>query len=183
MYQGKNPTALTSQRLLLDAMNELLGEKEFKDISVSELCSRSGVSRQTFYSLFGTKENILLYQLELINDTRPDPEDDSPISLMETCERFSRYVASNYAQLTMLIENDLTEVLYSMIYQSMSSCRRGFLMLDEETQEYAAQFVAAGLSHLTQKYIREHEKPDQKELAGLAYKIMSGSIYQKEVNV
>jgi len=49
MYQGKNPTALTSQKLLLDALNELLAEKEFKDISVSELCSRSGVSRQTFY--------------------------------------------------------------------------------------------------------------------------------------
>ena len=178
MYQGKNPTALTSQKLLLDTMNELLGEKEFKDISVSELCSRSGVSRQTFYSLFGTKENILLYQLEVINDTRPDPEDDSSISLIETCERFSRYVVSNYEKLKMLIENNLCEVLYTMIYQSMTSCRRSFLTQDEKIQEYAAQFVAAGLSSLTQKYIREHKIPDQTELAEIAYKIMSGNIYR-----
>lgn len=179
MYQGKNPTALTSQKLLLDALNELLSEKEFNDISVSELCSRSGVSRQTFYSLFGTKENILLYQLELINDTKPNSEDDSPIGLMETCERFGRYVASNYVQLTMLIENNLTEVLYTMIYQSMYSCRRGFVMLDQKTQEYAAQYMAAGLCSLTQKYIKEHKEPDQTELTGLAYKIMSGSIYRR----
>lgn len=178
MYQGKNPTALTSQKLLLDALNELLTEKEFKDISVSELCSRSGVSRQTFYTLFGTKENILLYQLDLINDTKPDPEDNSPLGLMDTCKRFSRYVISNYAQLTMLIENDLTEVLYTMIYRSMSSCRQCFMELDDDTREYAAQFMAAGLSHLTQKYIREHKMPDQKELTELSYKIMSGSIYR-----
>lgn len=179
MYQGKNPTALTSQKLLLDALNELLSEKEFKDISVSELCSHSGVSRQTFYSLFGTKENILLYQLELINDTRPDDEDDSPIGLMETCERFSRYVASNYVQLTMLIENNLTEVLYTMIHQSMSSCRRGFVTQDQKTQEYAAQYIAAGLCSLTQEYIKEHKVPDQTELTELSYTIMSGNIYQK----
>jgi AcrR family transcriptional regulator len=55
MYQGNNPTALTSQKMLLDSLNELLKEKEFKDISVSEICSHSGISRQTFYSLFGTK--------------------------------------------------------------------------------------------------------------------------------
>ena len=130
MYQGKNPTAHTSQKLILNAMNLLLTEKEFKDISVSELSCHSGVSRQTFYSLFGKKEN------------------------------------------------DLTDVLYTLIYQSMASCRQSFVNLDDTTREYAAQFIAAGLSGLTQKYVLEHEKPDQDELARLSYKIMSGNIYQ-----
>lgn len=178
MYQGKNPTAHTSQELLLDAMNKLLTEKEFKDISISELCCRSGVSRQTFYSLFEKKENILLYQLNLINDTKLDHEDDNAMKLTDICERFGKYVASNYALLTMLIENDLTEVLYTQICQSMSSCRQSFVTLDDELREYAAQFVSSGLCRLTQKYIFEHKKPDQSELARLAYKIMSGSIYQ-----
>ena len=178
MYQGNNPTAHTSQKLILDAMNTLLTEKEFKDISVSELCCRSGVSRQTFYSLFGKKENILLYQLDLINNTKPDDEDDSVLSLIEICERFSEYISSNYSELTMLIKNELTEVLYTLIYQSTTSCRQSFADLDDTTREYAAQFVAAGLSRLTQKYILEHKEPDQDELARLSYKIMSGNIYQ-----
>ena len=177
MYQGNNPTAQTSQKLLLDAMNTLLTEKEFKDISVSELCCRSGVSRQTFYSLFGKKENILLYQLDLINNTKPDSEDDSVLSLIDICERFGKYVSSNYEQLTMLIKNELVEVLYTQMYQSMASCRQSFADLDDTTREYAAQFIAAGLSHLTQKYILEHKEPDQDELARLSYKIMSGNIY------
>lgn len=178
MYQGNNPTAQTSQKLLLDAMNTLLTEKEFKDISVSELCYRSDVSRQTFYSLFGKKENILLYQLDLINNTKPDPKDDSVLNLNDTCERFAKYVSSNYEQLSMLIKNELVEVLYTQIYQSMTSCRQSFADLDDTTREYAAQFIAAGLSRLTQKYILEHKEPDQNELARLSYKIMSGNIYQ-----
>lgn len=178
MYQGKNPTALTSQKLLLDALNELLSEKDFKDISVSELCRHSGVSRQTFYSLFGTKENILLYQLNLINDTKNNCESISSLHLMDVCEGFSRYVTANYAQLTVLIENGLAEILYTMIYQSMSSCRQSFALSDEDVREYAAQFIAAGLCRLTQKYISEHKKPDPKELTKLSYQIMSGSIYK-----
>lgn len=178
MYQGNNPTAHTSQKLILNAMNTLLTEKDFKDISVSELCCRSGVSRQTFYSLFGKKENVLLYQLDLINNTKPEHEDDSVLNLIEICQRFAKYISSNYSQLTMLIKNDLTEVLYTLIYQSMSSCRQSFADLDDTTREYAAQFMAAGLSRLTKKYILEHENPDQDELVRLSYKIMSGNIYQ-----
>lgn len=178
MYQGNNPTAHTSQKLILDAMNTLLTEKEFKDISVSELCCRSGVSRQTFYSLFGKKENVLLYQLELINTTKPEHEDTSVLNLIEICERFAKYISSNYSQMTMLIKNDLTKILYTQIYQSMTSCQQSFVDLDDTTREYAAQFIAAGLSRLTQKYVLEHKKPDLDELARLSYKIMSGNIYQ-----
>ena len=150
MYQGKNPAALASQKLLLDALNALLEEKDFKDISVLELCRRSGVSRQTFYTLFGSKENILLYQLNLINDTVSEHEEEtgSAMELMEMCQRFGRYVTSNYAQLTMLIDNHLTGILHTMMYQSMASCRQSFVALDEETREYAAQFTAAGLCSL-----------------------------------
>ena len=180
MYQGKNPTALTSQKLLLDALNELLAEKEFKDISVSELCSRSCVSRQTFYSLFGSKENILLYQLQLINATALEYVPmDSPMELTQMCERFGQYVVSSYEALTMLIENGMAEVLYTMIYRAMSSCRQSFVALDDEEHEYASRFMAAGLCSIAQKYVADHRIPDQRELSQLAYKLMSGSIYRQ----
>ncbi|MBQ9663528.1 MAG: TetR/AcrR family transcriptional regulator [Oscillospiraceae bacterium] len=179
MYQGKNPKALLSQRLLLDALNALLQEKEFKDISVSELCSKSGVSRQTFYSLFETKENILLYQLDLINDTKPDHEDTSAMQLNDVCDRYSQYVSSNYKLLSILVENGLSEVLYTQFYQSMASCQQSFVGLNDDDREYAALFMSAGLCKLTQKYILEHAVPDKTELRRISYKIMSGSIYKK----
>ena len=78
----------------------------------------------------------------------------------------------------MLLENELMEVLYTQIYTSMSSCRYSFVGVTEEEREYAAQFMAAGMCRLTQKYISEHEKPSQAELTELSYKIMSGRFYR-----
>ncbi len=179
MYQGNNPIAIKSQHMLLDALNELLKEKEYKDISISEICDRSGISRQTFYKLFGSKENILLFKLDNSPYADQDAEDiPEIITLMDTCERFSQYVVANYAQLQMLLENDLMEVLYNQMYMSMSTCRKSFVGLSDEEREYAAQFMSAGLCRLTQKYIRDHEKPDQDDLIRLSYKIMSGKIYR-----
>ena len=180
MYRGKNPTALASQRMLLDALNALLKEKEFKDISVSELCNHSGVSRQTFYSLFGSKENILLYQLDVINDTKPEshPADNSAMRLDDMCERYARYVTSNYSLLKKLIENELAEVLFQQFYRAMSSCAQSFVNLTDEDREYAALFMSSGLCRLTQKYINEHKKPDKTELERISYTIMSGNIYR-----
>lgn len=178
MYKGSNPTALASQKLILDTMNKLMTEKDFKDISVSELCSRSGVSRQTFYSLFGTKENILLYHLDLINNTKPDHNDGTVMKLDDICRNYAKYVSSNYSTLKTLIENDLTEVLYQLFIQTMSACSQGFLDLTEEDKEYASMYMSAGLCRLTQKYINEHKQPDEKELTRISYAIMSGNIYR-----
>lgn len=177
MYQGNNPTALTSQKLLADALDELLREKSFKEVSVKELCSRSGVSRQTFYSLFGTKENIMLYKLEEAKAAKPWHEASEAMPLNEMCQEYARYVSENYAMLSMLIENGLSEIIYTMFYGSLSSCQQSFVDIGDSDRRYAACFVSAGLSQLTQKYIREHKKSNPAELARLAYKIMSGSIY------
>lgn len=179
MYQGKNPTAITSQRLLLDSLIELLKTKDFKDITISELCCHSGVSRQTFYSLFGTKENILLYQIEQANNTKPSPENTDTVSITQTCENYSKYVASNYEHLSMLVGNELSEVLRVMIYNGMSSCNQSFVGLDDEEREYAALFMSSGLCSLTEKYIKSHKKPDKGELFRLSYKIMSGDIFKR----
>lgn len=181
MYQGNNPIAIKSQHMMLDALNELLKEKDYKDISISEICDRSTISRQTFYKLFGSKNNLLLFKLKNAPFADQHKEtDETSLTLMDICERFSSYVATNYSQFQMLLENDLMEVLYTQIYTSMYSCRISFMDLDDNEREYASQFIAAGLCRLTQKYIREHEKPDHKELTEISYKIMSGSIYRRK---
>ena len=56
MYCGTNPTALLNQRQLAKALFQLMETKPFSAISVSELCREASISRQTFYSLFDSKE-------------------------------------------------------------------------------------------------------------------------------
>lgn len=179
MYQGKNPTALNSQKLLLDSLNELLGERAFKDISVSEICGHSGISRQTFYSLFGTKENLLLYQMRnALYVKTPSVWNTSEATLKETCVNYGKYIAANYEQLKMLVDNDLMSLLNKLFYESMSDCPQSYVDLHDEEREYALRFLSAGLCSLTQEYVKHHKIPDPAELTRLSYKIMSGKIYK-----
>ena len=56
MYRGNNKTAITSQEMIAEACYGLLEKKSLADIRISELCQLAKVSRQTFYSLFQSKE-------------------------------------------------------------------------------------------------------------------------------
>ena len=63
MYKGTNKTALCSQKNIADTFVQLLRDNNYTAISVSRICKAAQVSRQTFYSLFESKENIILYEL------------------------------------------------------------------------------------------------------------------------
>ena len=63
MYCGCNKTALASQRQIAAAMLELLREKPFDQISVCEISKASGISRQTFYTLFSSREEVISFIL------------------------------------------------------------------------------------------------------------------------
>lgn len=120
MYIGDNKTALASQRLIADALLTLLKSKSFSDISISELCKEAKVSRQTFYTLFKSKENIIIYELQskypfVLNDK-------DVISLQDMCYYFSLYIKTNYKFLKLIIDNGLSQILFDSLNQGFLSC-------------------------------------------------------------
>lgn len=175
IYQGQNPTAQYSQKIILQALNELLQTKPFNAISVSELCRRSGVSRQTFYTLFGSKENILLYQLGLTEQADHGTE---IWDLQRICAGYADFVADNFATLKELFDNGLSAVLHQRFYQAMAVCQTSFVGVNADEQQYVAEFMAGGLCHLTKHYMQHHSEPDRTELSKLAFKVLSGSVYR-----
>lgn len=53
-----------THKALLGALRELLSEKSFDEISVSELCDRAQTRRATFYKHFGDKTELLAYMIQ-----------------------------------------------------------------------------------------------------------------------
>lgn len=53
-----------THRALLGALRELLSEKSFDEISVSELCDRAQTRRATFYKHFADKTELLAYMIQ-----------------------------------------------------------------------------------------------------------------------
>ena len=106
-----------SQKCIKEAFFALLKEKNFQDITISDLCKKADISRQTFYSLFKNKENILIYELKQ-NYPFAMCQYNEDVTLQKLCTSFSSYLNENYCFIKLLIDNDYGQLLYQMFYQT-----------------------------------------------------------------
>lgn len=172
MYCGKNKIALSSQKQIMDALLSLLTEKKYAEVSVSELCRKAGVSRQTFYSLYESKENIII---DLLQNHGYAPDDYSgeeafQFNLSAFCSQFSAYLKENTTLLTMLSENGILYLLYDSFYDSIANCSFFMTEAPKGEREYTASFIASGFMGITRTYIL-HSGTDSREY--LEEKILS----------
>lgn len=93
MYNVNGKRKKESAKLVCDAIIEISKQKDFDDITISEISKLSTISRNTIYRLFDSKEDILEY---IVND----------------------YMNEVMYQYNTLVEYNVTEHSYDMIYQS-----------------------------------------------------------------
>lgn len=62
------PQAELSRQLLAEGLLRLMEKKDYRNISVSELCAAADIARRTFYRHFETIDNVLSYQLEKLTE-------------------------------------------------------------------------------------------------------------------
>jgi AcrR family transcriptional regulator len=63
-HEAHGPVAEIQRARMLNAMIEMVSEHGAGNVSVAHVVTRSGVSRRTFYELFGDREDCLLAALE-----------------------------------------------------------------------------------------------------------------------
>ena len=56
--------AAAQQRKFESALQEMLKDRLFEDISISELCRYTGLSRKTFYRLYDTKADVVYAMID-----------------------------------------------------------------------------------------------------------------------
>ena len=84
MYKGKHKTAVKSQKIIAEAFFDLLMDRSYYDVSIKEICAKAGISRQTFYSLYGTREDVIRFYLaETFNQWRMQAKTNGVNSLYD----------------------------------------------------------------------------------------------------
>ena len=56
----KDPRIRRTQSLLQSALSKLLEEKQFRDISITDICNQADIARVTFYQHYENKEALLV---------------------------------------------------------------------------------------------------------------------------
>ena len=154
MYQGCNKTAICSQTNIAASFVKLLKEKEYAKISISEICDGASVSRQTFYSLFKSKENIVSF--ELLRNYYFDPEKECKCcgkpSAKKLSEAFTEYIIEKEEFIGLLVKNNLMYLMQDCLCESFICCEKED-GAHEEIHCLEADLTAACLTTIAKHYV------------------------------
>ena len=188
LYCGTNKTALASQEQIANTLLVLMKEKPYDEISVSELCRCAGISRQTFYSLYQSKENVVIRILQNYyccytpaehlpkNEHIAGGQSQSPCRMEVFCRDYCQYLTDHADFICLLVENNITHLLYDSIYESMNECGCFPGKLKAGQRSYWAGFIASGFVGIAKVYVERNCADGAEELANTLISLFSGSL-------
>ncbi|MBQ3669181.1 MAG: TetR family transcriptional regulator [Clostridia bacterium] len=182
MYCGSNKTAISSQRQIADALMELMSEKPYEQITISELCKSAGISRQTFYTLFTSRENVVVYTLQEKYCYSPNEEalvrpPKGACEVRMLCRGYSEYIRKNRDFLRTLVNNHIDYLLYDSIYEALADCGCFLSKADPRKRKYAAGFYAGGISSVARCYVADECAASGAELEEMLYTLFTGALF------
>lgn len=178
MYTGNNKIALQSQEMIAQAFMQQLKEKPFNKISISELCDKAMVSRQTFYSLFDSKENVLYYEYQkYCLNLSAYFSDESNLTIPKLVHTFIQYISQHNDLLSILVNNNLTEIFNNGLKESLLCYDKLFFSNENLKNEYAIAFVSGALVEITSKYIKDGETADLNKIEELLISLFEGKYF------
>ena len=174
MYCGKNRTALASQEQIAKAAMELLERKSYGQISVSELCKVAQVSRQTFYSLFESKDNVMVFILQERYCYEPAPEETYLTCLEQLCRSLCRYIRDQRDFIRRLEQNHITYLLCDSFRNALTMCPCFLGNLPSQVRPYAINFLAGGFTSIAQTYVQDETDIDEDLLYHICLDLFHG---------
>jgi AcrR family transcriptional regulator len=130
---------LRTRRALVEAALRLFGEQGYQETTIAEITAAADVSARTFFSYFGSKEDVLFFDhqertdeaLKLLADRRPDePIRDVLLRLVEHGLRASLLPAD--------MASELSSVRYRLVSSIPALRARGLQLLFETERRLAA---------------------------------------------
>lgn len=154
MNPTTNPIALQSKNMYVNALIELMNEKPYHQISISELSNKADLSRRTFYRLFKSMDEILLFYIHSLWAKKSDElYNSSDKSYLHTSE-FVLHFWYEYKELTILLyRNGLISIMLQFIneispeiYHVQKANRK--LAKKPEALEYALSYSSGGILNI-----------------------------------
>lgn len=102
--------AYKSASLISEGLSEMLQRKTYQDISITDVCAPKGVARTTFYRLFDTLDDVLLFQFDTLFEESLKQYTSSNVTEKSYAKILLQIAMSNKSLLTAIIHsgrNDL----------------------------------------------------------------------------
>ncbi|MBQ6835015.1 MAG: TetR/AcrR family transcriptional regulator [Lachnospiraceae bacterium] len=170
MKQKKTNNPLLKE-CFFTALVRLMDQKDFQEITISEIAEVAGVSRMTYYRTYDSKEDILLQYFDdrakqFIAEIKQEPD----ITSEEFSIRLFRAFQSQAHFLKYLHQAGLITGILDHFTQFIRIlyCEIGGITTCDPTLEYQIQFIAGGMYMLLLHWIESGQIETPEELAKIS---------------
>lgn len=180
MYKKTNPIALQSQQWLAGSLITLMREKKYQQITIMDICKQADLSRQTFYNIFNTKEEILRfclqnkYEKEFLRFCKQEK-----ITVNEIIEAFVFVLEEEREILQLMVDNHLDNIISDEIAKCISLFTIRFVDINnkKETLPYSEVMLSGALGHLLVYWFRQEKAISTEQLSILITEFLEGKLY------
>lgn len=177
MYTGSNPSALRSREFIVQSFMRLAETMPIADISIKQIMDGSELSRQTFYQIFETKEEIMEYRMDCMFGEFMEGMKSCTISnLCDTAKLFFAFFEQQKPFIQMMVRNGKGCVLQRKCREYLQKdeyigYRQEGVYTDEE-KEYAMTFIISGMVGMLEQWFKaESPETNAQKLARLVCRI------------
>lgn len=182
MYSGNNPSALRSMECLRKALLQLLDEKKYSQITIKEICGRADLSRQTFYQMFRSIEEVMEYHFSILfQEFARECDSFQNITIPRISYHFFQFFYEHRGFIEILVSNNLVFLLERQFEIYLRKIDL-FLTIsnDEMHSDYLAAYVSGALTQVLIHWFEQSFQPDTEKLSLLAETIITGQHFQKK---
>lgn len=181
MYTGENQTAVRSMQWLDSALFRLLETKKYAKVTVKDICEEADLSRQTFYQMFRSKDEVMEYHFsKLFAGFRESCGSFDGIGCRELAVQFFQFFYKERSFVELLIENNLTYLLEQEFERYLP--RIDLFRSINETEEYpdySVVYVAGALTQTLIHWFWRGFEPEISTVSRITEDIISGKVYQE----
>ncbi len=185
MVDKSNPISVRSKRLITEALLELMETVPFSKISIRDIVEKAGLTRQTFYHNFESKEDVISYKLDELFEGFFQYVIDNKVADCEgiICFYF-RYWHKNDRFIKLLVKNNLVYIL-ELKYPEYFKIIQFIFMRDKNISdiesEYVYSFISGAIINLLVTWINGGQVMTPKEMASFVMKILEGTFYELHI--
>lgn len=185
MTEKVNQRVAITKRLLKESMIQILQKKNIRQVTVSELCSRAGINRSTFYAHYSIPSDVLMeikkdFVFSMAESLRY-PDQDS--SVYEKLRIICQYIYDNRQLQKIILSNSSDdEVLEAALETSFDiwgpvKDTEYIRKLDRDSDLLARSFYYYGFFRVLREWIIRDIHKTPEEVADILYSILTGHIY------
>ena len=178
--QKINAGRVRSMDRITTALFELLGERPFAKIAVTDICDKAGVARKTFYRNFSSKTAVVERLVDQVFFEFMQKHDFKTSGARKIYQYLYEYILCTREFALIFFDPELygfiTEKIREFVEIELSETLHNSASFDPMLADYYLNFAAAGIVSIMREWMKNDCRTSAKTMAALTARLLSGIV-------